>query len=191
MKIIRKNKTKIKKKNLLEHKPKFEKRWKTRPHKFFSNYPYLMTVTQFRRNIFLTITDFHGRIKVWTNIGSSGYKNKEKINYLAVFPVVKEFLKVVEKRRLFIFFLIFRNIRRWRGARAAFRHVFHQYLLTKKKKEFRLLGCWTELFISFNGCRLKKKRRKRKKRKSKRLLSGFNYKIKKKFTKKVNEKNID
>lgn len=177
MKIVRHSNKKTKKQKKVQKQPnKFENRWKTRPRKIFSRYPYLMTFAQYRRNVFLTIADFRGRIKIWTSIGSGGYKNKEKIDFLAVFPVVKDFLKTVERRRLNIFFIKFKNLRRRGGARKAFRKVFKTFLQRTRKKKFRFLGCWTELHISFNGCRVKKQRRKRKRRRAKRRKKLGNFK---------------
>jgi len=186
MKIIRHVNRKIKNKKKFQEQPKkFEKRWKTRPRKNVSLYPYLIGISQYRRNLFLTVADFRGRIKLWTSVGSGGYKNKEKLDYLAVFPTVIEFLKRLEKRRIFRFFLKFKNLRKIRSARKAFKNVFLNFLKKRKKSKFKLLGCWGELYISFNGCRPKKKRRKRKRRRAKWFNRGWNYVLKKKYKKKI------
>lgn len=189
MKIIRHANRKIKLKKKLQEQPKkFEKRWKTRPRKKVSLYPYIISISQYRRNLFLTVADFRGRIKLWTSMGIGGYKNKEKLDYLAVFPTVIKFLKILKKRKILRFFFIFKNLRRIRGARIAFQKVFFSFVKKTKKNKLLLLGCWTQLHMSFNGCRSKKKRRKRKRRRVKWFNRGWKYRLNLKYKKKTVQK---
>lgn len=164
---IRRKPSKKKNKNLLrkEQSKKVYKRWTTRPRKY-SRLPYLITVSFFRRNIFFTAADFQGRIKVWTNAGRFGFKGRNKTEYMAIITVTQGFLKKVWNYGIRYVFFKFKNFRRSRNAiRKALR-------MNKKKKQYRLkfLGIWTELHISFNGCRHKKLRRKRKRRKARRRI---------------------
>jgi ribosomal protein S11 len=135
----------------------FHSTWIPRSRKY-SKYPYLLTISFFRSNVFLTASDFQGRIKVWTNAGRSGFKGRVKTDYMALITVTEHFLKRLYKFGIRYVFFKFKNFRRGRFAiRKAFRR-------NKRKYRFRFLGVWTELHISFNGCRNKKCRRKRKRR---------------------------
>lgn len=158
MKIVRKQKKKSKKKQRLEQPKKQYKRWKIRSKKY-SDYPYIITVSFFRRNVFLTASDLQGRIKVWTNAGRWGFKGRNKKEYMAIVTVAENFFRKVANFGIRFVFLKFKN---FRNPRAAIKKAIRKH---KRKKNSRLrlkyLGIWTELHVSFNGCRRKKLRRKR------------------------------
>jgi len=114
MKISRKQKKNQKK--LKKSAPrKNYKPWATRSPKY-SDFPYLITVSFFRRNLFLTAADFQGRIKVWTNAGRVGFKGRTKTEYLALITVTQDCLKKVWMYGIRHVFLKFKNFRRARNA---------------------------------------------------------------------------
>ena len=129
------------------------KRWSAK-RKSFSEYPYVITVSMFRRNVFFNAANFKGQTKIWLNSGKCGFKGRNKIEYLALTSVAEIFF-----RRVWIFGIrraIFRyknfNRKRW-AIRKALRR-------TLRRCPIKILGFFIETQIAFNGCRRKKKRRK-------------------------------
>lgn len=211
MRIIRKEKKKNKKKLRVEQKKGGYRPWKVRSKKY-SEYPYIVTVSFFRKTIFLSASDLRGRIKVWTNAGRLGFKGGDRTQFLAIVEVAQKFFKKLPRYGIRDVFLKFNDFRRSRHAiRKALRKLKltgkrgpknqpkrwkwvkvngkkikvtkkpKRKFLTKKGKnkltykpkrgsrKIRFLGIWTELNISFNGCRNKKKRRKRKRRRARKI----------------------
>jgi hypothetical protein len=77
---------------------------------------------------------------------------------MALITVTTNFLKKLYKYGIRYVFFKFKNYRRGRFAiRKALRRI-------KRKFRFKFLALFTELHVSFNGCRKKKLRRKRKRR---------------------------
>lgn len=208
MKIVRKEKIiKNKKQKQVIEQKKVYTPWKVRSKKY-SEYPYIVTVSFFRKNVFLSASDLRGRIKYWTNAGRLGFKGGDKTQYMAIVTVAESFFKKLTRYGIRDIFLKFKNykrprnaikkairnlkltgsrrrkknqtIRRWKwqwvpikGKKTKKRmRILMNIKKTRKLKGFRkvrFLGIWTELHVSFNGCRNKKQRRKRHRRKAKRI----------------------
>jgi ribosomal protein S11 len=132
-----------------------KKRWKIRK-KTFSPYPYLMTISYYKTNVFFTVADIHGHTKVWTSTGRSGFKNKDKTTYMAIVRAMELFLKKIWNGGIRCMLLQFRNLYR-RHARFAIRFSLRKF---KQRYRFQYLGLLVENQMAFNGCRKKKKRRK-------------------------------
>lgn len=194
MRIVRKEKKnkKQKQKQRKEHK-KIYTPWKVRAKKY-SEYPYIVTVSFFRKNVFLSASDFRGRIKFWTNAGRLGFKGSDKTHYMAVVTIAEKFFKKLRRYGIRKIFLKFKNYKRPRNAiRKALKKLRILYRsrkphwktksiikngkrikhrvkgYTKWWPKFKVIGIWTELHVSFNGCRNKKQRRKRHRRRAKRI----------------------
>lgn len=210
MRIVRKEKKnkKQKQKQRIEHK-KIYNPWKVRSKKY-SEYPYIVTVSFFRKNVFLSASDFRGRIKVWTNAGRLGFKGADKTQYMAVVAIAQKFFKKLRRYGIRKIFLKFKNYKRPRHAikkalrklrimtrsyRNRYRKCWTTKIIKKNGKKLKgrvkfskgakgykrskrykrggvnvkILGIWTELHVSFNGCRNKKQRRKRHRRRAKRI----------------------
>lgn len=147
------NSKRNKKKLRISQKLPVRKRWVTK-NKTFSDNPYVITVSHYRRNIFFTASDIEGHTKLWVNSGRCGFKGREKTNKMAVLTVANVFFK---KLRLFgIKEAIFKfknfNKNRW--------HIRKAIRRFRWKRRLKLLGFFIETQISFNGCRTKKKRKK-------------------------------
>ena len=132
-----------------------KKRWVTRK-KTFSPYPYIITISYYRSNIFFTVADIQGKTKAWISTGRGGFKNKDKTTYMAIVKVAELFFKKVWSLGIRRVILRFKNLYR-RGTRSAIRNsikkIRHRYSL-------KYLGILAEAQIAFNGCRKKKLRRK-------------------------------
>lgn len=213
MRIVRKEKKKNKKKQRVEQNKGGYRPWKVRSKKY-SEYPYVVTVSFFRKTIFLSASDLRGRIKLWTNAGRLGFKGGDRTQFLAIVEVAQKFFKKLPRYGIRDVFLKFNNFRR---SRHAIRKAIRKLKLTGKRgpkkqpnrwkwvkrngkrikikkqvrrrkklqqsfklkstnikpkrgsRKVRFLGIWTELNISFNGCRDKKKRRKRKRRRARKI----------------------
>lgn len=185
MKIVRREKKNKRHNQRLELKKKTYNPWKVRSKKY-SEYPYVVTVSFFRKNVFLSASDLRGRIKFWTNAGRLGFKGADKTQYMAVVTVAEKFFKKLVRYGIRDVFLKFKNYKR---SRNAIKRAIKKLKLTGKKtrwkkfklggktknqklygtRQVRFLGIWTELHISFNGCRKKKERRKRQRRNTKRI----------------------
>lgn len=218
MRVVRKEKkNKIKNKKQVVEQKKVYIPWKIRSKKY-SEYPYIVTVSFFKKNVFLSASDLRGRIKYWTNAGRLGFKGRDKTQFLALITIATNFFKNLRRYGIRDFFLKFKNFKRtryaikkairksrilgwsrrglrfrqrpykkvtrWRwkwiarkGKKKKKRRVEIKVLIIRPKKEFfgkgkrkvRLLGIWTELNVSFNGCRTKKARRKRRRRRARRI----------------------
>jgi ribosomal protein S11 len=138
--------------------------WATRSPKY-SSYPYLITVSFFRHNIFITAADFKGRIKVWISTGSFGFKGRDKTDYLSLITIGHIFFKKLAKFAKIYAFFKFKNFSpRWPAIR--------KVLLTQKKQKqlkVHFLSLLIDLHITFNGCRRKQLPRHRTKRRPRRF----------------------
>lgn len=146
-------KNKKNKKLRLIQKNTVKKRWVTKK-KTFSNYPYVITVSHYRRNIFFTAANLKGQTKLWISSGRCGFHGRNKVNKMAVLTVANAFFKKVSSYG--IKYAIFKyknyNKNRWQ-----IQKVLRKL---KKKRRLKILGFLIETQITFNGCRTKKKRRK-------------------------------
>lgn len=128
-------------------------RWIART-KTFSNSPYVITISHYRRNIFFTAADLTGQTKFWMNSGRCGFKGRNKINNFALLILANTFFKTL--RRSGIRILIFKyknyNKNRWQ-----FKKIVKRL---NEKRRLKILGFFIETQIAFNGCRKKKKKRK-------------------------------
>ena len=151
-KIKHKKNQKTKKLRLIQ-KSSVKKRWVNRK-KTFSNYPYVITVSRYRRNIFFTAANLKGQTKLWISSGRCGFQGRNKINKMAVLTVANAFFNKVWSYG--IRYVIFKyknyNRNRWQIKKAIKR--------IKKRRRLRILGFFIETQITFNGCRTKKKKRK-------------------------------
>ncbi len=181
MRITRREKKNKKQKQRLEAKKKIYSPWKGRSKKY-SEYPYVVTVSFFRKNLFLSASDLCGRIKYWISAGRGGFKGKDKQNHLAIVTIAEKFFSKLVRYGIRDVFLKFKNYKRNRyairkairkkkllGARRRRRFKWKGRKKIRGNRKMRFLGIWTELHISFNGCRKKKQRRKRSKRHTKRI----------------------
>lgn len=126
----------------------------SRRKKILSTYPYIITISYYRTNIFFNAADIEGYTKAWTNAGRSGFKNKDKTTYMAIVLVTQFFLKKIWSWGIRQMILIFRNFSRKRvrfGVR---------FGLRRRRYRFKYLGFVVQNQMAFNGCRRKKKRRK-------------------------------
>lgn len=195
MKVTRKEKKNKKQKQRVDIKKGIYNPWKVRSKKY-SEYPYIITVSFFRKNVFLSASDLRGRIKLWTNAGRLGFKGADKTQYLSVVTVAEKFFKKLMRYGIRDVFLKFNNYKRsrfaikkaikklklpgsrryrslvkrwvWRKVNGKRKRV-QELVKPKGKRKIRFLGIWTELHVSFNGCRKRKDRRKRQRRKAKRI----------------------
>ena len=186
MKLKKKKKSKLEKKrkrkktNYPGRTRKTSKRWISRIPKY-SKLPYLITISFKRKNIFLTASDFKGRIKVWTSAGRVGFKNQDKIQHYSVITITAQFLKQLFKFGITQCFLKLKNFHRnW----YAFRKLIHRRKRDKELK-LRFIALFIQLSINFNGCRRKKVRRSKPRRFPKRRQRIYK---KKKITKKQMKK---
>lgn len=194
MRVTRKEKKNNKQKQRADLKKSIYNPWKVRSKKY-SEYPYVITVSFFRKNVFLSASDLRGRIKLWTNAGRLGFKGADKTQYLTVVTVAEKFFKKLMRYGIRDVFLKFNNYKRSRWAikkaikklklagtkkyKAQAQRWVWKTVKGKKvktilpsqngKRKIRFLGIWTELHVSFNGCRKRKDRRKRQRRKAKRI----------------------
>lgn len=212
MRIKRKQK-KGKPKNIIQKSKLNKEKWKKKRKKY-SKYPYLITISVLRKNVYLSACNLKGHIKLWTNTGCLQFKNKEKTNFFAIITTSQLFFKNLLRYGIRDIFIKFNGYQR---ARFAIRKVIKllklpkskrrlvwqekeytkmefnkKYLKSKKvdkyikvtkikryttwakrKRKVRFLGIWTELNISFNGCRKKKLKRKRKRRYKKRIIIKY------------------
>lgn len=155
---MRKKKINYKKKNKnkklrLDQKNPVRNRWIARK-KTFSDNPYVITISHYRRNIFFTAADFQGQTKLWLNSGRCGFKGREKINTMAVLTVANTFFKRLYRSGIRVAIFKYKNFNKTRWQ---IRKAIKKF---KWKRRLRLIGFFLETQIAFNGCRVKKKRRK-------------------------------
>lgn len=154
---MRKKKNQKKNKNnrklRLLKKNTIRKRWITKK-KTFSRYPYVITVSHYRRNIFFTAANLKGQTKLWISSGRCGFYGRNKINKMAILTVGNLFFQKVLSYGIRYVILKYKNYskNRWQ-----IRKVLKKI---KEKRRLRILGFLVETQITFNGCRTKKKKRK-------------------------------
>ena len=151
---FRKHKEKTVKKKLASI-PLGKNRWVIRK-KTISPYPYLITISYYKSNVFFTVADINGHTKGWTSTGRVGFKNKDKTTYMALVRVTELFYKKIWSLGVRRAILKFRNLSK-RGPRAAIRNGLRKI---RRLYPVKYLGLLAETQVSFNGCRRKKKRRK-------------------------------
>jgi len=122
--------------------------------KTYSSYPYLLTISFFRRNIFFNVSDFNGKTKYWTNAGRNNFFGKTKIAKLAVITMTENFIKKIWKYGIRCVIMKFnkRGTKRYPILKGIKRGL--------KNHPIKFVGILTKLDITFNGCRRKKTRRK-------------------------------
>lgn len=133
--------------------------------------PYILTVSFFKRNLYITLSNIYGEIRCWWSSGRNRFSGRARTNALAVITVTQNFLWRIRLSRLPAIFLKFRNLRKAKVAvRKAFR-LHRKRLRTLKRRNkipsIPILGIFTELHVSFNGCRGKKLKRKKRRRRTK------------------------
>lgn len=153
---MRKKKSKLQSKNKklrLDQKNPVRNRWVAKK-KTFSNNPYVITISHYRRNIFFTAADFSGQTKLWMNSGRCGFKGRDKINKMAILTVANVFFKRLCRSGVKVAIFKYKNFNknRWQIRKAIKRFQW--------KHRLRIIGFFLETQIAFNGCRNKKKRRK-------------------------------
>ena len=154
MKKIQKNKKKMKKVRKIIAAP-VKKRWILRK-KTFSPYPYIITISYYKTNIFFTVADIQGQTKMWTSTGRAGFKNKDKTTYMAVVRVTEIFYKRLWNWGVRSVLFKFHNLYK-KSTRFAVRHSMRKF---RSKFALKYIGFLARTQISFNGCRKKKQRRK-------------------------------
>jgi ribosomal protein S11 len=122
--------------------------------KTFSPYPYIMTVSYYKSNVFFTVADIEGHTKIWTSSGRSGFKSKDKTTYMAVVRVMSLFLKKVWAIGIRHMILKFRNLYTLEASFAV-RFILRKF---RQRYLFKYLGFIIQNQMAFNGCRKKKRR---------------------------------
>lgn len=115
---------------------------------------YLLTITFFRRNIFLVACNIKGEIKICLSSGQLGYKNKNKIAFVPVSETTKKFLRLVWRLG------IRRVIIRYKGYHRIRKAFIKAFRTSQKKNRLNVLAFLTITHNAFNGCRQKKQRRR-------------------------------
>ena len=141
--------------NLNKLQIKGKERWVARK-KALSPYPYILTISSFRRNVFFNVATIEGDTKAVMSVGAAGFKSKDKTTNMALIKVAEMFWKKIWGLGIRQMILRFRNFYR-RGKRFAIRRSLKK---NRAKYPFKFLGIISDLDTSFNGCRRKKKRRK-------------------------------
>lgn len=127
------------------------KKWVTRA-KTYSSYPYLLTISFFRKNIFFNLSDFQGQTKYWTNAGCNSFSGSNKLNKITIITVTENFMQKIWKkgiRCILIKFNKYNSLRKFiiRGIKS----------VSVPAHPIKSLGIITELSVTFNGCRRKKR----------------------------------
>lgn len=141
--------------NLKKQQIKGKERWVSR-RKTVSPYPYILTISSYRRNVFFNVATIEGDTKALISVGAAGFKSKDKTTNLAIIKVAEMFWKKIWGLGIRQLILRFRNLYR-SNKRFAIRRSLKK---NRTKYPFKFLGLITDIDSSFNGCRLKKKRRK-------------------------------
>ena len=131
------------------------KRWIPRK-KTLSPYPYLITISFYKSNVFFTVADIKGHTKGWLSTGKIGFKNKDKTTYMALVRVTELFWKKVWSLGIRQVILKFKNIYK-KSTRSALRKGLRKI---RRIYPLKYLGILAQIQVAFNGCRKKKKRRK-------------------------------
>ena len=145
-------KKKDQKKTRLVQKNQEKNRWVAKK-KAFSHYPYVITVSHYRRNIFFTAANLRGQTKLWISSGRCGFHGRNKVNKMAVFTIANTFFKKVYSYGIKYVIFKYKNYSRNRWQ-------IRKVLRKIKRRRLRILGFLIETQITFNGCRTKKKKRK-------------------------------
>ncbi len=132
-----------------------KKRWVLRK-KTFSPYPYIITISNYRTNVFFTAADIRGQTKTWTSTGRSKFTNKDKTTYMAVIRVTEIFYKKLRNLGIRRVLFRFKNVYK-KNTRLAVRRGIRKM---KRSISLKYIGFFVKTQISFNGCRKKKKRRR-------------------------------
>ena len=132
-----------------------KKRWAFRK-KTFSPYPYVITVSNYKSNVFFTAADIQGQTKTWNSTGRSKFKNKDKTTYMAVMRVTELFYKKLWNFGIRCVLFKFKNFYK-KNTRFAVKNSIRKM---KHKISLKYIGFFAHTQISFNGCRKKKRRRK-------------------------------
>lgn len=132
-----------------------KKRWIVR-RKTFSPYPYILTISYYKTNVFFTIADIEGRTKGWSSTGRFGFKKKDKTAYMAIVKVTEQFMKKIWSLGIRRVLLKFKNVYK-RDTRFAIRNSLRK---NWQSYPFKYLGILFQMQIAFNGCRKKKQRRR-------------------------------
>ena len=132
-----------------------KKRWTPRK-KTFSPYPYVITISYYKSNVFFTVADIKGHTKGWLSTGKIGYKNKDKTTYMALVRVTELFWKKVWSLGIRKVILKFKNIYK-KSTRSAIRKGLRKI---RRVYPLKYLGILVQIQVAFNGCRKPKKRRK-------------------------------
>jgi ribosomal protein S11 len=146
---------KNKKKDQLRVKPLVlaKKRWINKK-KTFSPYPYIITVSFYKRNVFFTLSNIKGQTKIWTSSGRLHFKGRDKTAYMAIIQVNQFFLKRIWRLGIRCAILKLKNVSRTRIA------IKKSIRMMRKICPIKFVGLFIQMQIAFNGCRKKKKRRK-------------------------------
>jgi ribosomal protein S11 len=120
----------------------------------YSTYPYLLTISSFRRNVFFNLSDFKGQTKICTNAGLKGFSGRAKMDHLVIIKLINDFVQEIGRKGI-------------RSILLKFHHVGQKKYSLKKgiikalgKYNVRFIGLLTTIGIAFNGSRRKKIRRK-------------------------------
>jgi ribosomal protein S11 len=163
MRVVRKEKkNKNKNKKQVVEQKKVYIPWKIRSKKY-SEYPYIVTVSFFKKNVFLSASDLRGRIKYWTNAGRLGFKGRDKTQFLALITIAQNFFKKLTRYGIRDVFLKFKNFKRTRYAIK--KAIRKSRILGWSKRGFRRsaykkVAKWRWKWIERKGKKKIKKRRK-------------------------------
>jgi ribosomal protein S11 len=151
----KRKKFKNKKKNQLRTKPLIigKNRWIAKK-KTFSPYPYIITVSFYKRNVFFTLSNIKGQIKIWTSSGRLHFKGRDKTTYMAIIQINQIFFKKIWRLGIRCAILKLKNVSRTRIA------IRKSIRMMRKICPIKFVGLFMQMQIAFNGCRKKKKRRK-------------------------------
>lgn len=121
-----------------------------------SPYPYIITISNYKTNVFFSVADIHGQIKAWTSTGRSDFKNKDKTTYMAVIRVTELFYRKIWNLGIRCVLFKFKNLRK-RNTRFAIKNGLRKI---RRSIPLKYMGFLAHTQLAFNGCRKKKKRRK-------------------------------
>lgn len=154
----KRSKIKLKKKNQKQIKNSkyltFKRSWTKKSFKY-SFYPYLLIISFFRRNVFLTATNHLGQTKCWTSSGRAGFKGRVKIEHMALVTTANNFFQKIWNQGIRHMLLIFKNYNP--RHKAIIRAI---KLSLEKKMQMNFIGFIIKTQTVFNGCRRKKFRHK-------------------------------
>lgn len=114
---------------------------------------HIICVTFFRRNIFLTVVNVKGEIKVNFTAGQFGFKGKNKVASMAITETTLQFFKLVWKAGIRVIIIKYNG---YHIRRRAFRKGLRA---SKKIYKLKILGLLITTQVAFNGSKRKKRRR--------------------------------